>query len=149
MDSSIASMAKRLAHSSRWASLAATSGYSSSGTRSRVRQYSAETTSFFFSKSLSRLVAVVGEVLAGLHVVLIGVRPVEVDLFAVVWDGVLLPPGVALLREKIAVVVVAREERVDVVEDLGLQVFEIHGPAGFGLRFQILPAHASLGVVRI
>ncbi len=144
MDSSIASMAKRLAHSSRWASLAATSGYSSSGTRSRVRQYSAETTSFFFSKSLSRLVAVVGEVLAGLHVVLVGVGPVQVDLLAVVRDGVLPPPGVAHPGEEVAVVVVTGEEGVDVVEDRGLQVFEVHGAARPGAQVQVLFAERRL-----
>jgi hypothetical protein len=45
-------MAKRRTHSSRWASLVEVSPYSSSGTRSRVRQYPAKTTSFFFSKSI-------------------------------------------------------------------------------------------------
>ena len=92
----------------------------------------------------ARLVAVVVEVLAGLDVVLVGVRPVEVDLLAVVRDGVLLPSGVATLGEEVAVVVVAGEEGVDVVEDLGLQVFEVYGVARAGAELCVLLAERRL-----
>src|SRR5687767_9810543 len=50
MFSSISSMANRLTHSSRWASLAATASYNSSGTRSRVTQYPALMTSLLLEE---------------------------------------------------------------------------------------------------
>jgi len=63
---------------------------------------------------------VVAQVLARFDVVLVGVGPVELDLLALVGDGVdaFL---VAAQRDKVPLVVVAAEEIVEVAEDLILQ----------------------------
>ena len=51
--------------------------------------------------------AIGGEMLATLDVVLISVCPMEVDLFAVVWDGISFGLGVASAWDEVAVFVVA------------------------------------------
>ena len=66
------------------------------------------------------LPVVVVEVLGGLDVVLVAVGPVEIDLLAVVGDGVPLIAAVAALRDEVAVLVVAAEKGVEVVVDVGL-----------------------------
>ena len=67
-------------------------------------------------------VAVVEEMLSRLDVVLVSVGPVQVDLLAVVRDGILLAPGVAPPGEEVSTIVVAAEEGEEVVEDRGFQV---------------------------
>ncbi len=68
---------------------------------------------------------VVAQILAGLDVILIRVGPVEFHFLALVRDGV--HAGlVHALREEIAFGVVAAEEGVQVVVDLGLERVQVH-----------------------
>jgi len=56
------------------------------------------------------LPGVVGEVLGGLDIILVVVGPVEVDLLAVIRDGIALLLGVAPPGDEIAVLLIAAEE---------------------------------------
>lgn len=94
------------------------------------------------------LVAVVDEVLAGLYVVLVTVSPVEMDFLAVVGDGVFVALGVAAQRHKVALVVIAAEEGVEMVENVSLKF-----RAGLGLaralpQFEILPPALAAVILR-
>src|SRR5215207_6810859 len=64
--------------------------------------------------------AVVAEVFCGLNVVLVGVGPVELDLFTLVRDGV-DSRLVATQAEKVTVLVIASEESIEVRVDLVFQ----------------------------
>ena len=89
-------------------------------------------------------VGVVPEVLRGLHVVLVAIRPVEVDFLAVVGDDVRVLPGLPSLRDEVAVLVVAAEEGVEVVVDVPADVagrFRVAGP--------LSPQHVFLPVRRL
>ena len=89
-------------------------------------------------------IRVVPEVLRGLHVVLVAIRPVEVDFLAVVGDDVGVLPRVAPLRDKVAVLVVAAKERVEVVVDVAADVagrFRVAGP--LSPQHVLLPVQAS------
>ncbi len=73
-----------------------------------------------------------------LHVVLFAVGPVEVDLLAVVGDDVGMFPGVAPLRDEVAVLVIPPEERVEVVVDV---------PTDVGGGFRVAGTLAPEGVL--
>ena len=73
-----------------------------------------------YRDAVGGLPVVVVEVLSGLDVVLVAVGPVQVDLLAVVGDGVPLAAPVAPLGDKVSVLVVPAEESVQVVIDVGL-----------------------------
>src|SRR5258708_14022908 len=64
-------------------------------------------------------VGIVGEVLAGLDVILVGVGPVEMNLLAVVGNRVFVALRIATQRHKIARVVVTAEKGEEVIENLG------------------------------
>jgi hypothetical protein len=72
--------------------------------------------------------------LGGLDVVLVVVGPVEIDLLAVVGDGVLLPLGVPAFGDEIAVLVVMAEKGIQVVEDACLNGFAAACAGGLTFR---------------
>ena len=89
---------------------------------------------------------VVAEVLGGLDVVLVAVRPVQVHLLAVVGDGVPLIPAVPPPGDEVPVLVVPAEERVQVVVGIGFD--SLPAPAGLCRRLglQVVLAARSAGV---
>ena len=87
--------------------------------------------------AVGRVPVVVAEVRLGLDVVLVAVGPVQVDLFAVVGDGVALVAPVAALGDEIAVLVVAAEEGVQVVVDGRLGRVSAVRARGGGPCFQV------------
>ena len=74
------------------------------------------------------------EVLGSLDIVLIVVGPVKIDFLAVVGDGVLLTLGVAALRDEVAVLVVANEEGIQVIEDRGFESLAAATTGGLALQ---------------
>jgi len=81
---------------------------------------------------------VVGKVLGGFDVVLVVVGPVEINLLAVVRDGVAFAFGVAALGDKVAVLIVTAEEGVQLVEDARFESLAAARACGFGFQGQIL-----------
>ena len=86
---------------------------------------------------------VVVEVLAGLDVVLVAVGPVQVDLLAVVGDGVPLIAPVPPPGDEVSVLVVAAEEGVQAVVDVGLDGLAAAPRPRGGLGCQVLLAHGG------
>ena len=87
---------------------------------------------------------VVAQVFAGLDVVLVLVGPVQLDLFALVGNRV--DAGlVDALGEKVALVVVAAEELVEMVVDFLLQAGDVHALLG-NLLAQLLHLGGGFGV---
>ena len=73
--------------------------------------------------------SVVAQVLAGLDVVLVRVGPMELDLLAFIGDRV--HAGlVDALAEEVPLGVVAPEEGIQVIVDLGFQRVQVHGLFG-------------------
>ncbi|MDZ7816699.1 MAG: hypothetical protein U5N86_12135 [Planctomycetota bacterium] len=86
------------------------------------------------------LPGIIVEMLGGLDVVLVVVGPMEIDFFAVVGDGVFLALGIAALRDEVAVLVVAAEEGVQVVEDGGFKRLAAATTGGLVLQVEVLLA---------
>jgi hypothetical protein len=61
--------------------------------------------------------------LAAFDIVLVFVCPVQDNFFSVVRDGVGLAAAITPFGDKVAVLVVAREEIVKVIVDAGLKLF--------------------------
>jgi Fe2+ transport system protein FeoA len=59
-------------------------------------------------------IGIVGEMLGGFDIVLVVVGPVEIDLLAVVGDGIALALGVAALGDKVAILF--KDERISFSE---------------------------------
>ncbi len=93
------------------------------------------------------LPGVIGEVLAGLDVVLVVVRPVEIDFLAVVGDGVALFFGVAAFGDEVAILPVAAEKGVEVVVGGGFQRLAVFGRADAFLGGQILFSGLCIAVL--
>src|SRR5690606_35960469 len=95
-----------------------------------------------------RLVAVVGEVLAALHVVLVVVGPVEHHLLAVIGNGVALVLGIAPLGDEVALLVVAAKEGEQVVVDGGFLCVIRHGAGSSLAQFLVLLANRRAEIGR-
>ena len=99
-------------------------------------------------RDIAGLEGIVAEVLAGLHVVLVLVGPVQMHLLAVVGDGVALAAGVAALGDDVAVVVVAAEEAVQVLVEGGLRRADVrpvrHVPLLAALQAEVALAERRL-----
>ena len=87
--------------------------------------------------------------LVRLDIVLVVVRPVQIDLFAVVGDGVSAGARVAALGYEVAVLPVAPEEVVEAVVDVRLDGVARAGAGGVGAGLQIAPSRrgTAKGVV--
>jgi hypothetical protein len=91
-------------------------------------------------------VRIIGEILAGLDIVLVVIGPVESHLLAVVGDGVAFFLGVTAPGDKVALLPVAAEEGVEVVVDVGFQRFASAAALGPGLCFQIFLADVGVAI---
>ncbi len=93
-----------------------------------------------------RFPGVIGEILASLDVVLVMISPIDIDLLAVIGNGVAFFFGVAPLEDKVAVLIVAAKESVQVIVDGGLQRFKAFGGFCPLTRSQVLLAHFGITV---